>query len=288
MNGPADLRPLLPGRPVSRWRPAPGGLVTRAAAVWTAVFCLFCCGCLALRAIFGNFVSRGPLTITPVNLGEIAYLFLAASLTYLFRKRLGIATVGQLSSWLWAHIYLGILGVVFVWFHSRQRFSSGELLANAAMIVLLVGTVTGILVRMLYVVVPRLLATLPNYDPADVLERRIRALETEARSFAAFKSPAFVAACEDLLRWGGGPPSLVADRVRSAQAALPPAERDDFDRMAALLVERGRLQRSAGRRRAWRRFLDLWWLGHVWVTLIGWILATLHAFDALVLRGRWS
>lgn len=236
----------------------------------------------------GNFISIGPIDITPVNLGEIAYVLLAFSMTYLLRKRLGIASFGQLSTWLWAHIYLGLLGMLIVWFHSRQRFSPNEILANAAMVVFLIATFAGIVTRLLYSAVPRVLATLPTYDPADVLERRIRTLGTEAQSFAAFKSPPFAAACDDLLRRAGGPPGLVEDQIRTGRQAVPEFERDDFDRMTALLLERGRLLRTAGRRRSWRRLLEYWWLGHVWVTMAGWMLATLHVFDTLVLRGRWS
>src|SRR5581483_7170997 len=129
--------------------------------------------------------------ITVINLGEIAAVLLAGSVFYLFRKRAFIGMPGHLDSWLWAHVYLSVMGLLLVWHHSRGRFSPSERLANAAMLLFFAAAAAGVLLRLLYAGIARLLGQLPDYDPPRVLRERIGALEREAASLAAMKSSTF-------------------------------------------------------------------------------------------------
>lgn len=288
MQPDVDRSRLLPGGPSSRWRPQPGGLITSWSLVWTLLALLSCCSFQALRASMGNLISVGGILITPVMLGEIGYVFLAASMVYLIRKRLGLATVGQLAPWLWAHVYLGLLGVMFVWYHSRQRFTPDMWLANLAMFLFIFSALTGIVTRLGYVFLPRLLYLLKFYDPPVILEERAKVLETEAETFTGFKSAFFHSVYNQLRGMALTPAVYEGVWFRMQRQTLPPQEVDDFDRMAEVLLERGALLETAARRRLMRRVMDVWWLAHVWLTLIGWFFATIHVLDSLLLQGRWS
>ena len=248
---------------------------------------------LGYRALAGNnanYVTIGSIDVTPVNLGEIGMACTLGSVAYFIRKRIAIGAFGDLETWLWAHICLSTLGVMFVWFHSRQRFSSDEWLANLAMLVLLGTAVTGVVFRCLYLLVPRLLSRLPDYDPMDVLISRIGQLANEADALTGLKSRAFFALGEhvrarplDYVPGGRGQANL-----RMWRTSLPLAEQADFDRLTMVLVQHAQLSATLERRQGYRRLLDGWWLVHVWLTEAGIVLALIHAFNSLVLMGRWS
>ena len=263
--------------------------MSRAHLGWLIAFLVVAGGYLALRSQMGNFISVVGVEITAVNLGEIGVVCLLFAAAYVLRKRLGIGVVGRLDAWLWSHVYLGALGLLFIWYHSRQRFSPQAWLPNAAMFLLIFTALSGIVGRLLYVAVPRLLKGLPSYDPPPALQARIAALETEAAAYTAFKSPGFQALYEHLLHRpldlalassGRGP-------FEQERAALPPTEVPDFDRAATLLVERGTLLDTLGRRRRYRRLLELWWTLHIRLTETGIIFAALHVLDSLLIARKW-
>ena len=265
-------------------------MMSRAHLGWLLGFLVAAGGYLALRSQMGNFVEIAGVPITPVNLGEIGFVCLLFAAAYVFRKRLGIGVFGRLDGWLWAHVYLGALGLLFIWYHSRQRFSPQAWLPNAAMFLLLFTALSGLAGRLLYVAVPRLLGRLPDYDPPRVLQERIAAVETEAAAYAAYKSDGFRALYAHLLRrpLDLAPAAPGWGQVQQGRAALPPAEVPDFDRAAALLRQRGELLGTLGRRRFYRRLLDWWWTIHVRLTEAGTIFAALHILDSLLIMRQWK
>ena len=264
--------------------------MSRAHLAWAGLTSAVALAYLALRARFENFISLGPIDITPTNLGEIAFARILLSACYPLRKRIAIGAPGSLDAWLWMHIYLGALGLMFAWFHSRQRFSPDQWLPNAALLLLLAGSLSGVVQRLAYVVVARRLAALPDYDSPARLAERIADLGQQATAYAEYRSAAFQAT-HQLLQGRGARRPVAADIWRLAleqQAALQPHERADFTRMLAALRERDRLLGVMLRRRALRSLLDRWFTIHAWLTLAGLMLMLAHAFDSLVIIRKWS
>jgi hypothetical protein len=142
--------------------------------------------------------------------------------------------------------------------------------------------------RIAYVLLPRLLDKLKFYDPPRVLEERARSLETEAETFTGYKSPFFRSVYDQLRGMALTPAVHQGVWYRMQRQTLPPQEVEDFDRMSAVLLERGALLETANRRRLMRRALDIWWQAHVWLTLTGWFFATIHVLDSLLIERRWS
>jgi hypothetical protein len=258
-------------------------VLTRAHLAWLLASIAATAAYLYLRRA-GMPISIGGITITVINLGEIGAVLLAGAAAYLFRKRAFIGAAGHLDTWLWAHIYLSLLGLLLVWHHSRGRFSPSERLANVAMLLFFAAAVAGVLTRLLYVAVPRLLARLPDYDPPGVLQERVGVLERQAASYAALKSSAFQAAYEQALAQA----VPARPQVTRARTGLPPAELDDFDRVLRLLEARHTLRRTLRRRRLYRGILVTSWRLHMGLSLMALGLMVLHILDAVLLRHRLS
>lgn len=257
--------------------------MSRAHVGWALGSLLVASGYYVLYSQQGIFVTVAGIDITPINLGEIGAVCLLFTIAYAGRKRLGIGAFGWLDSWLWAHIYLGLLGAYFIWFHSRQRFTPSALLPNAAMILLIFTAISGIVGRVLYRVIPRLLGRLPDYDPPDAIQVRISALEREAEALVALKSHPFQTLAAQLatgaLELTPAAPGWA--QYQQARASLPPGEVRDLDRVAELTGQSHQLRQTLGRRRRFRRILELWWTVHVRLTETGLILGALHILDAI-------
>lgn len=265
-----------------------GGIVTRAHLGWAVGTLFIALSYYLLRLLQGEVITVAGIEITPINLGEIAAVGFFFTVAFTLRKRLGIGLFGRLDSWLWAHVYLGLLSVFFVYFHSGWSLSATELLPNAAMLLLLFTAATGLVGRLLYVIVPKYLQRLPTYDPPAALQQRIGVLEREAASFAALKSANFRALFDSLVQRPRdfAPTAPGWGQIQQGRAALPPVEVADFDRAAELLAQRGELLLTLDKRQRYRRLLNRWWTLHVRLTETGLIFAALHIADAL-LSGRF-
>ena len=268
-----------------------GVRLTWAAWIWVAGTLAVAAGFLSLHAAQGTFMNIAGISISPVNLGEIGAACLFAASLYVFRKRMGIGFAGYLESWLWAHICLGSLGIMFIWFHSRQRFSQSELLANGAMLLMIATVVGGFAGRVLYVLLPHFLQRLPDYDPPAILQQRIEAIEREIASFLPFKSANFRELHGALLRRlaaSASPTGIERGWIDQARASLAADEVEDFDRLASLLSQRAALDEARVRRLRYRVIADGWWRLHAWLSEAAWILAALHILTSVFIDRRLS
>jgi hypothetical protein len=152
------------------------------------------------------------------------------------------------------------------------------------MLLLFAATAAGVLTRLLYVAVPRLLGRLPDYDPPSVLQERIGALEREAASLAAMKSQPFQSVYERAL----SRTPIGSHELAQARASLPPAEVDDFDRALWLLERRAVLRQTVQRRRLYRLALATSWRIHLALSLAAIAVVVLHILDAVFIRQRLS
>jgi hypothetical protein len=264
--------------------------ISRAHLFWL-LFAVIVAGIfLTLYSSMGTFITVAGIDVTPVMLGEVGAIFLAGSMAYTLRKRLFIGGHGQLSSWLWAHVYLGLLGVFFIWYHSRQRFSPNQRLANTAMVLLILTVLAGIAGCALYALIPPLLHRLPDYDPPDRLRQRIDALEVEASALAALKSAEFRAAYERLLRQAPemAPSAPGWKGIQDDRTGVAREEAGDFDRVTALLVRRAELMGTLRRREGARTMLGGWWKIHERLTEAALILAGIHIIASLLIDHRWK
>lgn len=261
-------------------------MLTRAHLAWLTGSVFAIALFLYLRRDGVPFVLFGR-EITDINLGEAGALLLAGSTLYVFRKRAFISVAGHLDAWLWSHVYLSLMGLVLIWNHAEGGLTSEEKVASLAMALFFFTAAAGIVTRVLYAVVPRLLSSLPDYDPPGVLEGRLKTLENEVTSFVAVKSETFQALYHTAVMQPAGSASPARQEVeRRAEAQLSPVEADDFARALELVRRHQAVRRSLGRRRLYRRLLLGWFRVHVLLSLGAMGVALMHIFDAIVLRQR--
>jgi hypothetical protein len=227
-------------------------LAVGAAGAATAVVLAIDAGLLAdyqgFPAIVRGYTPAGLV----LGLGALAACGL--SFAYALRKRslqermpFGKAT---LATWLWSHVYLGIVALVLALGHAGWGAfsfepSTGKLLFGC--LALLVGS--GLLWRLLYVVVPPAAArTVGNYSESSS-QARAEGCQVEIEKIAAGSSQRF----RELTAW------VVArtpsdGELSHALGALPPEERAAFQELARLA--KSRLEALA-RERSQRRYLRL-------------------------------
>jgi hypothetical protein len=133
---------------------------------------------LQLRAIP---VARG---LFGHSIGVLGFILMMMTETfYSLRKRSMLARWGRLSSWLEAHIIMGIVGPYMVLLHTSWKFNG---LAGVLMLMTIIVVASGFLGRYIYTSIPRT-ADGAEMENADI-ERLIADLEVEINAIHIAKS----------------------------------------------------------------------------------------------------
>ncbi len=110
--------------------------------------------CIVLAVLFIGWRLRDYDLITPgrgmgLVFGIIGTALMLILLIYPFRKRVrGVEAIGNVKAWFRIHMILGILGPVFILFHSNFHF--GAMNSNVALICMLIVSGSGIIGRYIY------------------------------------------------------------------------------------------------------------------------------------------
>lgn len=240
--------------------------------------------------IFADFEGFPPIvrgyTLPGVALGLAALVACGVAFAYALRKRslqerlpFGKAT---LATWLWSHVYVGLVALVLALAHAGWGAfsfepSSGKVLF--ACLALIVGS--GILWRLLYVVVPLAAArTVGNYSET-ASRARAEACQVEIEKLAAGSSPRF----RELTAW-------VVSRTPSdaelgvAIGTLPPEERAAFQELAGLAKSRLEALARERRQRGYLRLLQGLRIVHVPFGLLFFVALPVHVVLAYDLPAK--
>jgi hypothetical protein len=225
MNRPLEKRRRLLER---QW---PWLMLTIAAASATAGFvALLDAGYLADYAFFPA-VLRG-YTLTGVALGLSAVGCALVSFLYSLRKRAlqERLPVGTMASWLWAHVYFGLLSLLLSVLHAgfgmvSLTFSSGKLLL--LLLLLVVGG--GLSWRLVYAIVPPQAAREIGHFSRASSQEKASQLLIEIEKLTAGRSAALRASAEWLSQH-------LRSELELAQAArgIPPEDQRHFEELARL------------------------------------------------------
>jgi len=224
----------------------------------------------------------GPLGL---SLGIVGFLMmLGAETLYTLRKRVRGFTRGRMSTWLQAHIFLGLVGAFLIMLHGSGKFHG---LAGVAAVVMLVMIASGFVGRYLYTAAPRTLDGV-EIDARELMtrfaqaERSLQAMGVRlaARDLAelsvAAELPGWLAVLgRSYLLW------RQRVRVRRYVRHLPPAGKSSGIQLRRILSDRYELQLDIRSVAATRQWLA-WW--HVLHVPLGWVLftlATIHVAAAL-------
>ncbi|HEY2406293.1 MAG TPA: multiheme c-type cytochrome [Polyangiaceae bacterium] len=255
-----------------------------AAFVTLAVGALLDFGALEAYELFPRIV-RG-YTATGVLLGLGALSLAAFSFFYAFRKRglqehlpFGRATM---TTWLWAHVYFGLLAVVVAGVHAGYGLFSPQISwGKAAFWGLFAVVGSGLVWRAIYAFVPAQAAREVGNYAANTSKARAEAVQIEIEKLCAGGSPRL----HELKTWLS---SARASEQAIGQAghSLPPEEQLRFREIAGLSATRHDLLERSRKQARYSRLLQGMRLFHVPLSLLFLVAVPLHIFFAYDLPAR--
>jgi len=208
--------------------------------------------------------------------GVIGFIIIVLLMYFGVRKRSYKSSLGTLEGWLHAHIYLGILVFFIILFHSGFRFH--DRVATAALILLALVFVSGIVGVLLYTYIPPLLIDVESKLTAEQISSQINQLAQVITRLAADKSTAFQDYCVNLLRmeqpkslagWRIMAPGVtsrtrtIATPLASDLELIPPAERAEFVQLLALANQMKELRETLIHKQRYINMMAVWLYFHV-------------------------
>jgi predicted membrane channel-forming protein YqfA (hemolysin III family) len=225
--------------------------------------------------------------------GWILILLLAS---FGIRKRAYRSNFGTLEQWLQAHIYLGLLVVVILFFHAGGKFH--DRVAVATLLLLAIVVISGIVGALLYATVPRLLTEVESNLTADQISEQLNDLTKQMARIAEPRSPAFQRVFDELAR-ETQPPFLAGWRLISSRMTRPGAterrsqliaavskdEQDELRQMLVLSRQHQELLRRLVVQQRYKNILEAWLYVHVPFTFALLIMSIVH-ITAVFYYGR--
>ena len=204
------------------------------------------------------------------------------------RKRWYRSTFGTLEQWLQSHIYLGLLVLVVLIFHTGMRFN--DRIAVATLILVIIVVASGILGAILYVTVPRLLTEVESNLTVEEMSDQLNQLARAMARIASGRSAAFQRIHDELTKqttpralagW-----RLLVSRARRAKqesadwarllALVPKEEQEDLRQMLVLSRQRKELLLRLVYQQRYKNVLEAWLYIHVPFTIALLVMAVVH------------
>lgn len=114
------------------------------------------------------------------------------------RKRWYRSTFGTLEQWMQSHIYLGILAMIVLLFHTGGRFN--DKIAVTTLVLMAIVVASGILGAILYVTVPRMLTEVESDLTVEEIADQLNQLARSMARIASGRSAPFQRIYDELLR----------------------------------------------------------------------------------------
>jgi hypothetical protein len=203
------------------------------------------------------------------------------------RKRWYRSTFGTLEQWMQSHIYLGVLSLVILIFHSGGRFN--DAVAVTTLILVAIVVISGIFGAILYVTVPRLLTEVESNLTVDEISDQLNQLTRQMARIASGRSAPFQRIYEELLReslprWMAGWRLLIARGRRKETTGdwsrlIALVARDEQDELRQMLVvsrQRKELLIRLVYQQRYKNILESWLYIHVPFTIALLLFAAVH------------
>ncbi len=266
--------------------------IARSGALWRRIFFLL------LIAFTASFVwyrqheymhggSRWGLVY-----GTIGFLLCYLLAFFGIRKRWYRSTFGTVEQWMQSHIYLGILALVILIFHTGGRFN--DKVAVATLILVAIVVASGVLGAILYVTVPRLLTEVESNLTIDEISEQLNQLAKQMARIASGRSAPFQRIYNQLIRedapgWLAGWRLLFRRMRRGTPRAadwtnlLALVQRDEQEEIRQLLVvsrQRKELLIRLIYQQRYKNVLESWLYIHIPFTILLLLFAIVHVVAA--------
>ncbi|MFP5245837.1 MAG: hypothetical protein ACLGH0_04010 [Thermoanaerobaculia bacterium] len=206
--------------------------IARSGPLWRTIFFLLLIG---TGASYWRYSSREfPHGGSTYGLGYgIAGTLLILLLAFFgIRKRWYRSTFGTLEQWLQSHIYLGVLVLIVLLFHTGGRFN--DTIAVTTFVLVAIVVFSGIVGAVLYVTVPRLLTEVESNLTVDDISDQLNQLARSMARIASGRSAAFQRIYDELLRQTR-PGALAGWRLLISRLAHKKKQEADWTRLIALV-----------------------------------------------------
>lgn len=238
-----------------------------------------------------------------IAFGLLATLLIGVLLWYGVRKRQYHSRWGTMETWLQSHVYLGLLSLFVVLYHSGFRFE--DKVAVAALVVLGLVVLTGVVGAVLYITVPRILTDVQGDASPEEISVEIQRFTRSMARLTEGRSPVFRRIHSGLVK-ELEPRALSGWRIlfRSARPSgrdrrsrgggddwtellrkVGPEEQED---LRELLVRsrqaKEQLQRLVAQQK-YKNLLEVWLYAHVPLSLALVVLVLAHLVAAFYYRG---
>ena len=229
--------------------------------------------------------------------GTIGYALILLLAFFGIRKRWYRSRFGTLEQWLQSHIYLGILALVILLFHTGGRFK--DKVAVATLILVGIVVFSGIVGAVLYVTIPRLLTEVESELTVAEISDQLNQLARQMARIASGHSEPFQRIYNQLIGeslpgWLGGWGLLisrlarkkgkVASELPQMLALVPKNEEAELRQMLVVSRQRKELLIRMLFQQRYKNILEAWLYIHVPFTIALLVFALVHIAAAFFYR----
>jgi hypothetical protein len=221
--------------------------------------------------------------------GIAAYALILLLAFFGIRKRWYRTRFGTLEQWLQSHIYLGLLVLLILFFHTGGRFN--DKIAVTTFILAAIVIVSGIVGAIFYVAIPRLLTEVESNLTVEEISNQLNQLGKQMARVASDQSAPFQRIYLELMRestpgWLAGW-RLLFTRMRRRESQMPrdwttllslvpKDEQEDLRSMLVLSRQRKELLLRLIFQQRYKNLLESWLYVHVPVTIALLVFAVVH------------
>jgi hypothetical protein len=263
--------------------------IARSGVLWRRIFVvlLIAVSVIYFRSASSGFQHGG--STLGLTLGIVGFLLILLLAFFGIRKRWYRSTFGTLEQWLQSHIYLGILTLVILVFHTGGRFN--DKIAVTTLILLAIVVASGILGAVLYVTVPRLLTEVESELTVDEISEQLNQIGKQMARIASGRSEPFQRIFDQLINestpgWLGGW-SLILSRLGRRKSLsttdlsrllglVPKTEEAELRQMLVVSRQRKELLIRLLFQQRYKNVLEAWLYIHVPFTIALILFAIVH------------
>jgi hypothetical protein len=271
--------------------------IARSGILWRRIFLVL------LFAVIGFYFYNAPKEFPHggsrlgLTYGTIGYALILLLAFFGIRKRWYRSRFGTLEQWLQSHIYLGILALVILLFHTGGRFN--DKVAVATLILVGIVVLSGIFGAVLYVTIPRLLTEVESELTVAEISEQLNQLAKQMARIASGHSEPFQRIYNQLLSesmpgWMGGWGLLVSRLARKKGkvatdlpqmlALVPKEEEVELRQMLVVSRQRKELLIRMLFQQRYKNVLEAWLYIHVPFTIALLVFAAVHIAAAFFYR----
>jgi hypothetical protein len=264
--------------------------IARSGILWRRIFVVLLLGTTATYVWYANREFPHGGSKFGLSYGIAGYALILLLAFFGIRKRWYRSTFGTLEQWMQSHIYLGVLAIVVLLFHTGGRFN--DKIAVSTFVLVAIVVASGIFGAILYVTVPRMLTEVESNLTVDEISDQLNQLGRNMARIASGRSGPFQRIYDELMREsaprGLAGWRLLLSRIRSRRSEqdagdwarllglVPKEEQEELRQMLVVSRQRKELLLRLVYQQRYKNVLEVWLYVHVPFTIALLVFAVVH------------